>query len=121
MIECKDLEPKFLVSKSNEAHARTFLNSPDSDHTGSIKAEISVRKKRHPKSSKKKGFYFSIWGGIEIRDCDKRIDLTLDGGTKNPERLQELQNTKNKLHKIIAVCQQILDNIEIAEKHKDFK
>lgn len=121
MIESKQLEPKFLISRNNYAYARAFLNRVEEDHTGSIKADLSVAKNKFPKSSRRKGFYFSLRGNIEIRDCSTRIDLTLEGSTKNAERRETLENTKNKLRKIISVCEAMLDAIADAERHKDFR
>lgn len=111
LMEWSELPDKITVH-GKEVVGRCFLNTAYSDHSGSMKYDMTISKKRRPKSSKVKGFYYSLWGSVELRDCARRIDLTLDGNTKNAEGLQKLENTERKLRKIIVLCERALEAIE---------
>lgn len=98
--------------KQNFVH-RHFLNSPESAHSGSAKLDVTVQRK----GTKAKGYRWTIWGSMELRDCSRRIDLTFDGDTKKDR--DELQNSRAKLERLKSICETglaVIDAMEEAAK-----
>lgn len=100
--------------KEQKFNSREFLNDLDSRHTGSMKVEMTIERKVS-KAKVNPGTYYSIWGSVEIRDCSRRIDLNLDGDTRQGKK--KLINTKEKLRKIRDMCDEAMTLIDKLEAH----
>lgn len=107
--------------KDNYVGKRAFLNSQESMHSGSVKLAIYVTKLRKLKSEKKDEKCYEFDGTLEIRDCIKRIDLMIDGDTRDKEGAIKLLNSRDKLNRIIEVCEEGIDAIESAFLQGKFK
>ena len=97
---------------------RDFLNDIDSEHTGSIKAHLEVTR---VKEGGETDYTWSVYGGLEIRDCSRRIDLAFDGDTK--KYISQIKNGVKKYDAIIAICEAqkdvLVQVLNIAEKEKN--
>lgn len=100
---------------------REFLNEQDSIHTGSAKVGMYVSKVRKKKGDPKYHKPLTIDGTVEIRDCIKRIDLILDGSTSDQDGAEKLLNSRDKLIRLIGVCQTGVDVIESMFNQSKFK
>ena len=78
--ETNAVQPFSKKEKEQKFYSRHFLNNIDSDHTGVIRCDFKIDR-RKSNSKKYKGYYWHLFGGMEIRDCVRRIDLTFDGNT----------------------------------------
>ena len=105
---------EFKKNRANqEFQYRHFLNGIESSHTGSLKLDFTVRRTKNT-SKKNPGYKWHLHGGMEIRDCSRRIDLTFDGDTKN--KVKELKNSREKLEKIKLACEKGLMVINAMEQ-----
>ena len=87
------------VRKKQSFYNRAFLNDTESEHTGSIRAHLDVEKQRRDDGV----YVWELYGGLEIRDCSRRIDLAFDGDTD--EYIDQLQNSIEKYEIIQEVCE----------------
>lgn len=110
-----------ITKASHIFYSRFFLNSIESNHSGSMKIELNTSRSRRKSKTKKQPLnYFTIRGHIEIRDCFKRIDLSLDGGTYTKKKYIKLLNTEAKLIKIVKSCLKMLEVIEEIKERDSF-
>lgn len=101
--------------KKQKFFDRGFLNDIESEHTGSIRGHLEVSRHKDEDS----GLYiWELYGGLEIRDCSRRIDLAFDGDTK--KYISQIENGLKKYDSIIAVCKRqrsVLEQVlSLAEK-----
>jgi len=97
--------------KSLTVGEQKFLNVVESDHSGAMKWQVTVKgvrsKAKRPRKPK-----FTFWGTIIIRDCNRQIDLCLDGGTRSRLAIGRLMNTKAKLQNMIGMLQGVLEVVD---------
>lgn len=101
-----DFNPKKAKQTFVERH---FLNRPASRHSGVVKLDFDVRRK----GTKAKGYYYTLNGEMELRDCARRIDLHFDGNNKSD--IEDLMNSKEKLEKLKSACEMGIAVIEAME------
>jgi len=97
---------------------RHFLNFENSPHSGSAKLDFDV----YRKGTKAKGYTWSLSGGLEIRDCQDRIDLHFDGNTKT--KIEQLENSRAKLAKLRSIAQagiEVVDGMIALQLEQDSK
>ena len=96
---------------------RAFLNDIDSEHTGSIRGHLEVSRYKDKKKGRN---VWELYGGLEVRDCSRRIDLAFDGDTE--KYISQIENGIKKYNSIINVCERqkhVLEQIlSLAEKEK---
>ena len=88
-----------ITKQKHQFYERHFLNTIEQEHSGSAKLDFLVRRK----GTKAKGYVYSLWGQLEIRDCSRRIDLAFDGNTKTKK--DELENSRLKLEKLKSIAE----------------
>lgn len=86
--------------KKQQFYCRGFLNEMESEHTGSAKSHLYVTKA--DSESNPNQAVWDIEGGLEIRDCSRRIDLAFDGDTDEHE--YQIDNGILKLQTLINIC-----------------
>lgn len=98
----RSLKPRKInvkkTGKKQDFFERHFLNNENSDHTGSAKLDFTV----YRNGTQAKGYRWSLSGGIELRDCESRIDLHFDGNTT--KKTEELENSRVKLLRLKSIC-----------------
>jgi hypothetical protein len=80
-------------------NGRKFLNSKSSDHSGWMSIRVSAD-------------MYGLDGIISISDCYRKAELTLDGRNK-----RELNNSINKIDKMISLLEGARDELENAYDH----
>ena len=101
---------------SQDFYERHFLNDVDSHNTGSARLDFST----YRKGTKAKGYYWSLSGALEIRDCQTRIDLSFGGNTG--KKKDGLDNSRRKLEKLKLIAEKglaVIDAMEAAHIEKN--